>query len=293
MPAAFAAARGLSPPTRGNHSRKVIDIAAEGSIPAHAGEPAAAMSCARVVRVYPRPRGGTSLADSALANARGLSPPTRGNPLRRPADERQRRSIPAHAGEPCSTPRAPRGGSVYPRPRGGTLALRGAVSPAQGLSPPTRGNPELGAYRGRHAGSIPAHAGEPASGWRRPRLDEVYPRPRGGTRSAMPLFSRLRGLSPPTRGNRADIADGVLTIRSIPAHAGEPDAPIHVHARRGVYPRPRGGTFMEPRRARRTPGLSPPTRGNHILLVVPQLWRRSIPAHAGEPPVHTAQPVAS
>ena len=52
------------------------------------------------------------------------------------------------------------------------------------------------------------------------------------------------GLSPPTRGNRYGKPPGVCGFGSIPAHAGEPDAPIAFIRTPEVYPRPRGGTTL-------------------------------------------------
>ena len=122
-------------------------------------------------------------------------------------------------------------------------------------------------------------------------------------------MARIRGLSPPTRGNqRRHKPLGESHRGSIPAHAGEPiglSGANRAHAgglsppTRGnpmrkrrrerlpnrVYPRPRGGTGATPLVCQFAVGLSPPTRGN------PQREnqrphadpRRSIPAHAGEP----------
>ena len=55
----LAAARGLSPPTRGNPPAATGAAGGGGSIPAHAGEPSAALYVASTRKVYPRPRGGT------------------------------------------------------------------------------------------------------------------------------------------------------------------------------------------------------------------------------------------
>ena len=50
-----------------------------------------------------------------------------------------------------------------------------------------------------------------------------------------------------------------------------------------VYPRPRGGTPPPSSLSMLIRGLSPPTRGNHAGLLLTTCFRRSIPAHAGEP----------
>ena len=198
--------RGLSPPTRGNPPRQRQRPTAPRSIPAHAGEPVHWQVCPVVVVVYPRPRGGTRRLGISRIGTAGLSPPTRGNPIRaaqakspavvypRPrggtAERRTAllqtpRSIPAHAGEPCpSALSRPRRG-VYPRPRGGTRHHQVDFPSALGLSPPTRGNHRQGVAADDAGGSIPAHAGEPGMGTALAGAERVYPRPRGGTRPTL------------------------------------------------------------------------------------------------------------
>ena len=56
-----------------------------------------------------------------------------------------------------------------------------------------------------------------------------------------------------------------------------------VGRRRGVYPRPRGGTRAREGYPPASGGLSPPTRGNLYRRLSPVFLPRSIPAHAGEP----------
>ena len=94
--------RGLSPPTRGNLRILVSSPASPRSIPAHAGEPIHASAMRHRLTVYPRPRGGTHPLLSVIPLYRGLSPPTRGNPLDYNVFNPLEGSIPAHAGEPTS-----------------------------------------------------------------------------------------------------------------------------------------------------------------------------------------------
>ena len=193
------------------------------------------------------------------------------------------RSIPAHAGEPqrFSPWRSP--STVYPRPRGGTPTKRGKRLVSRGLSPPTRGN-QGGSCRAIYAKrSIPAHAGEPAHDSFPEYPRAVYPRPRGGTRYALAWTSTWWGLSPPTRGNLNGNGRTRVVVRSIPAHAGEPEGAAHGHPQPAVYPRPRGGTASLQRSAAHAVGLSPPTRGNPPVRKDHMLYAGSIPAHAGEP----------
>ena len=274
---------GLSPPTRGNPLTKDARRCYARSIPAHAGEPLARLRRPRLTTVYPRPRGGTRPRSSAPLSAPGLSPPTRGNPTPRAKEHPSARSIPAHAGEPTSSKTRSSRGTVYPRPRGGTLCLSLKRVRLLGLSPPTRGNHRVEQPRPSPARSIPAHAGEPVSTSVDGRATRVYPRPRGGTAILGRDEVAAEGLSPPTRGNRVVEEGTSLMRRSIPAHAGEPASDEAGRAKRPVYPRPRGGTPRPSLRPPLSAGLSPPTRGNQTLGTFNDFAARSIPAHAGEP----------
>ena len=71
--------------------------------------------------------------------------------------------------------------------------------------------------------------------------------------------------------------------RSIPAHAGEPRGCNAPQPLAPVYPRPRGGAISFLVRRHPSSGLSPPTRGSHVVLRGVLQLSRSIPAHAGEP----------
>ena len=132
---------GLSPPTRGNLAHHLPLAPACRSIPAHAGEPSLVMSTPSKYRVYPRPRGGTVVELRRVETNMGLSPPTRGNQRGAFQHRTQAGSIPAHAGEPCKSTLIEWTQTVYPRPRGGTALEAMEEAGAQGLSPPTRGNP--------------------------------------------------------------------------------------------------------------------------------------------------------
>ena len=240
----------------------VSSFAAIGSIPAHAGEPACSDDGAGQGGVYPRPRGGTPPQAEGGANGAGLSPPTRGNPSVRSDCIGRGRSIPAHAGEPAGGDERIDREQVYPRPRGGTSPAAWTCGDVGGLSPPTRGNQPERDLRSLRDRSIPAHAGEPAPTRGKAPIDEVYPRPRGGTRRANCYQRHRLGLSPPTRGNRAVSRNPLAKAGSIPAHAGEPSPRPPTLCRYRVYPRPRGGTLAVRELRQSAGGLSPPTRGN-------------------------------
>ena len=154
---------GPSPLTRGNLIRIGRTTSATGTIPAHAGEPACGITPDAVAQNHPRSRGGSRTPVMPIWNAIGPSPLTRGNLIRGIAKEFSCGTIPAHAGEPrghrwCS--------SLFwdhPRSRGGTSACRPPTKPSPGPSPLTRGNRKAVEDRLFVVGTIPAHAGEPAS----------------------------------------------------------------------------------------------------------------------------------
>ena len=178
--------QGLSPRMRGNRLANARGAGELGSIPAHAGEPGAAVVAALAAGVYPRACGGTRKTPTAVWSGEGLSPRMRGNHFGSVTGLPWQGSIPAHAGEPppCCRPSSRRwvypracGGTiglvtgcdsfekgvnrVYPRACGGTGATVFAWSPPAGLSPRMRGNLRARRHRELNIGSIPAHAGEP------------------------------------------------------------------------------------------------------------------------------------
>ena len=112
--------RGLSPPVRGNLAHHNAQAVMRRSIPACAGEPGQVMDRMLVPMVYPRLCGGTKGHGRGYFFQLGLSPPVRGNLLRRSGPPPPPRSIPACAGEPSGRPRKQTGGGVYPRLCGGT-----------------------------------------------------------------------------------------------------------------------------------------------------------------------------
>ena len=91
---------GLSPRLRGNPGRGRWQHYLFRSIPAPAGEPVGVAVGYQVDQVYPRACGGTAAGFIATAVTGGLSPRLRGNHARMVSICRNRRSIPAPAGEP-------------------------------------------------------------------------------------------------------------------------------------------------------------------------------------------------
>ena len=155
---------GLSPQVRGNLSRFGVGFAADGPIPAGAGEPRVGSTPRASYRAYPRRCGGTFYQFNANAFEPGLSPQVRGN--RRRADHPWARlgPIPAGAGEPAWDDDENNPFRAYPRRCGGTVAVKVISVVGAGLSPQVRGNRRVSTPSMRRMGPIPAGAGEPPKG---------------------------------------------------------------------------------------------------------------------------------
>ena len=151
-----------------------------------------------------------------------------------------------------------------------------------GLSPRVRGKQGLDPPSPAILRSIPACAGEASSVRRKGLLRGVYPRVCGGSRMGEGLKDLVEGLSPRVRGKRPRLRCAALRLRSIPACAGEADAPVSTAPLAPVYPRVCGGSRFGPVDTYIEPGLSPRVRGKPRRLVGGRPFRRSIPACAGE-----------
>ena len=104
------------------------------------------------------------------------------------------------------------------------------------------------------------------------------------------LHTIAGGLSPRVWGNPRCISTAAVTLRSIPACAGEP-RPSASPARCGkVYPRVCGGTLTGATPVAPFQGLSPRVRGNPTADAAGPGRQGSIPACAGEPPVVSVSP---
>ena len=272
---------GLPPPTRGIHIRLLKVRVDSGSTPAHAGNTRGEPTRGNLPRVYPRPRGEYGCRAQASSRAGGLPPPTRGIPAAHPPRCTPDRSTPAHAGNTPKYPSTKAGMAVYPRPRGeyGGGAL--GANTKQGLPPPTRGIRIPFMIGERCPRSTPAHAGNTGGDLKVFVGSGVYPRPRGEYISKTSATITARGLPPPTRGIRAQVAERAAQARSTPAHAGNTPQSQRYQAWTAVYPRPRGEYGAQQICSRALRGLPPPTRGIPALSIFFVIVARSTPAHAG------------
>ena len=193
---------GLSPRGRGKPQLAGRRGAAQGSIPAWAGETQFLRDLAAANAVYPRVGGGNFRSLAQLPVLYGLSPRGRGKRPSGPLSGWRSGSIPAWAGETLWHDHPDLPPKVYPRVGGGNPIPQHGLSPDAGLSPRGRGKRRRPIKVPKGAGSIPAWAGETSSKARM-RLDSaVYPRVGGGNWRKSRAIRPLRGLSPRGRGKR-------------------------------------------------------------------------------------------
>ena len=213
-------------------------------------------------RVHPRACGGNSQTSAHLVHTRGPSPRVRGKPGQLHQRRRDRRSIPARAGE-------------TPPPR--AIAAFAEVHPrACGGKPPRRVGIEV------KYGSIPARAGETTREPYALAHFEVHPRACGGNIYWNRISHTPSGPSPRVRGKPALPPGDQSGLGSIPARAGETAIKNLTGLKLAVHPRACGGNTIRGAGARTHAGPSPRVRGK-----LRREWRReplrgSIPARAGE-----------
>ena len=152
---------GPSPRARGIHRREHQPRPGPGSIPASAGNPAAAESRGVGETVHPRERGESGNDRGRGAGLRGPSPRARGIPLSAQWVGMQVRSIPASAGNPRATAGSSTRPRVHPRERGESDVREQVVQGPGGPSPRARGIHRRERQPRPNPGSIPASAGNP------------------------------------------------------------------------------------------------------------------------------------
>ena len=252
------------------------------SIPACAGETYLLDYLSALDGVYPRVCGGNTHWTAPLTWATGLSPRVRGKPGRRCFGWSYIRSIPACAGETAACRRWTCWRKVYPRVCGGNIDVRPIATDVHGLSPRVRGKPAGAATRGFPRRSIPACAGETCPAQLRTVFLEVYPRVCGGNPCAVRVRVVWCGLSPRVRGNPPPTSIFRTTVPFYPRVCGGNHPSTFVRGTgAGLSPRVRGKPTPEQYRNAKA-GLSPRVRGKQSENPSKSVWRRSIPACAGE-----------
>ena len=150
------------------------------------------------------------------------------------------RFIPAGAGNTRGAARREYPIPVYPRWRGEHFFRQATTLNLAGLSPLARGTRHSCAIVETSKRFIPAGAGNTFNTCSIASLFAVYPRWRGEHLIALSSFSLRRGLSPLARGTPALSPRLPLTVRFIPAGAGNTITLCFRHHLPPVYPRWRG-----------------------------------------------------
>ena len=212
---------GSSPLTRGKQVGVVPGGAEVGLIPAHAGKTRHSRRPLQPIGAHPRSRGENLARLTAIENAAGSSPLTRGKHGLDDGHAPPVRLIPAHAGKTRAASVHLRIAWAHPRSRGENLSGQESVYFFEGSSPLTRGKQEDRTQLRDVPRLIPAHAGKtqkmrsPGFAW------EAHPRSRGENPSVWSFLVGHRGSSPLTRGKRPRRCCRRTARRLIPAHAGK------------------------------------------------------------------------
>ena len=151
---------GRSPRMRGRHPRNALQILAQGSIPAHAGETQPPSLFRRSAEVDPRACGGDVVHMLRKIKVLGRSPRMRGRRYAINKALEAYRSIPAHAGETSTSLPCDCTDTVDPRACGGDGPQGIQEAGPGGRSPRMRGRRMFESGSSASARSIPAHAGE-------------------------------------------------------------------------------------------------------------------------------------
>ena len=131
-------------------------------------------------------------------------------------------------------------------------------------------------------GLIPAHAGKTIRDRGRLGLRRAHPRSRGENSHVIRMSPSAFGSSPLTRGKRGGGRRSRRGGRLIPAHAGKTAPGIVFRWSGWAHPRSRGENASSWKRAAKTPGSSPLTRGKPPLPIFDFTGVGLIPAHAGK-----------
>ena len=150
-----------------------------------------------------------------------------------------------------------------------------------GLSPLARGTRNDISINNYNNRFIPAGAGNTKRRFFSLITPAVYPRWRGEHMVVDFFPAGFCGLSPLARGTHPVVRVGRMLSRFIPAGAGNTATEIQIKISITVYPRWRGeheSTFIN---ISCTGGLSPLARGTHDEFFQDEVFRRFIPAGAG------------
>ena len=190
-------------------------------IPAHAGQTVSNSSRTSARSDHPRACGANPALSVMTAAPAGSSPRMRGKLGFGFDSFRQRRIIPAHAGQTSRTPTPTPTVSDHPRACGANAAAGRIRTLRRGSSPRMRGKQGGRRKLEREIRIIPAHAGQTAPARDATSRSSDHPRACGANSSGAFSMIRLIGSSPRMRGKRVGSVPVGILARIIPAHAGQ------------------------------------------------------------------------
>ena len=165
------------------------------------------------------------------------------------------------------------------------------MSPSHtGSSPLTRGKLDTTDKPINQRRLIPAHAGKTKSVIMTGIARAAHPRSRGENPTSTPLYLRLAGSSPLTRGKPLLLMMCISVFRLIPAHAGKTRSRGGTLVSSPAHPRSRGENRSYPARTTAFVGSSPLTRGKPSRAHYARDAQGLIPAHAGKTPGRPRKP---
>ena len=266
---------------RGTRVLKLVPVVHQRFIPARAGNTSSRPGRDARPTVHPRTCGEHSSRSAARRSCTGSSPHVRGTRHDYRHEPRDRRFIPARAGNTRTPPGTSTASSVHPRTCGEHAFRPPGLVARIGSSPHVRGTPVLADLLEPVPRFIPARAGNTSSASSpRTRLS-VHPRTCGEHGLNMPSIAPATGSSPHVRGTRPDGGGRTLAARFIPARAGNtggfapPRLPMTVHPRTcGEHGTMRLSVAV-------CIGSSPHVRGTPYLGGAVDSGPRFIPARAG------------
>ena len=250
-------------------------------IPARAGNTAPGRAARRPPTVHPRSRG------EHRRPRRGAPPRPGSSPLARGTHHRDRphiepdRFIPARAGNTDGRSEIREERSVHPRSRGEHRVRAHRPAVADGSSPLARGTPDHHLPDRRRRRFIPARAGNTPRAPPPPRPGTVHPRSRGEHLAGVHPRPSATGSSPLARGTRRRHPRTSLSMRFIPARAGNTRPEFWSGRGTPVHPRSRGEHAVAVAVLLTSDGSSPLARGTPGGRRRGPVPGRFIPARAG------------
>ncbi len=187
--------------------------------------------------VHPRACGEHLLTNLPPVALTGSSPRMRGTPFPRVRPAVPGRFIPAHAGNTSRSVSVIPAASVHPRACGEHNGHGLREAEKGGSSPRMRGTRTRRNRQYSHHRFIPAHAGNTARQRFRGSQPAVHPRACGEHCVSVATHDVTSGSSPRMRGTHKRLHGFDVTLRFIPAHAGNTIQNVTLHVESTVHPR--------------------------------------------------------